>query len=159
MTRRPPPRPHPPWRTDLHHGSFLAELKVPADAQFIPAAKRLGASLGAELGFSLEEIDELGIAVAQACGSTIVACDEIWGEDSGATMKLSYAKTNRGIAVEVEGVSPGSKALARRPGVHREDPMRLLGDEMIRMFVDDFRSTLDTNRGRVHLRLVKYLIG
>jgi anti-sigma regulatory factor (Ser/Thr protein kinase) len=143
----------------LHRVSFLAELKVPADAEFIPAAKRLGASLGAQLGFSLDEIDELAIAVAQACDSTIVACGEIWGEGSGATMKLSYAKTDRGIAVEVEGVGPGSKALARKPGVHRDDPMRLLGDEMIRMFVDDFRSNLDTNRGRVHLRMVKYLIG
>jgi len=143
----------------LHHASFLAELKVPADPEFIPAAKRLGASLGAQLGFSLEEIDELGIAVAQACGSTIEACEEIWGEGGGATMKLSYGKTDRGIAVEVEGVGPGSKALARPPGVHRDDAMRLLGDEMIRMFVDDFRSNLDTNRGRVHLRLVKYLIG
>ena len=107
----------------MHHGSFLAELKVPADAEFIPAAKRLGASLGAQLGFSLEEIDEL--------------C----------------------IAVEVEGVAPTSKALARRHAVHKDEQVRLLADQMIRMFVDDFRSNVDAPRGRVHLRLVKYLIG
>jgi hypothetical protein len=132
---------------------------MPANVEFVPAAKRLGASLGAQLGFSLEEIDELAIAVAQACDSTIDACEEIWGDESGATMKLSYARTDRGIAVEVEGVRPGSKALARRPGVHRDDQMRLLSDEMIRMFVDDFRSTFDSSRGRVHLRMVKYLLG
>ena len=143
----------------MHHGSFLAELKVPADAEFIPAAKRLGASLGAQLGFSLEEIDELCIAVAQACDSTIDACEEIWGEESGANMKLSYARTDRGIAVEVESVAPTSKALARRHAVHKDEQVRLLADQMIRMFVDDFRSNVDAPRGRVHLRLVKYLIG
>ncbi|MEP7104925.1 MAG: hypothetical protein ABI838_03655 [Chloroflexota bacterium] len=143
----------------MHHGTFLAELKVPADAEFITAAKRLGASLGAQLGFSLEEIDELGIAVAQACGSTIGACLEIWGEESGATMKLSYARTDRGIAVEVEGVGPSQKALARRGIHHQDEHMKLLAEEMIRMFVDDFRSHVDAPRGRVHLRMVKYLIG
>jgi len=143
----------------LHHGSFLAELKVPADAEFIPAAKRLGASLGAQLGFSLEEIDELCIAVAQAMDSTIDACEEIWGDESGASMKLSYARTDRGIAVEVEGVAPTSKALARPHAVHRDEQVRMLADQMIRMFVDDFRSNVDAPRGRVHLRLVKYLIG
>ncbi|HEX6350762.1 MAG TPA: hypothetical protein VF160_15405 [Candidatus Dormibacteraeota bacterium] len=144
----------------MHHGQFLAELKVPADPEFIPAAKRLGASLGAQLGFSLEEIDELCIAVAQACDSTIDACAEIWGDESDATMKLSYARTDRGIAVEVEGLAPTSKALARRQAVvHRDEQVRLLADQMIRMFVDDFRSNVDAPRGRVHLRLVKYLIG
>lgn len=136
---------------------FLAELKVPAEPEFISAAKRVGACLGSQLGFSLEEIDELAIAVAQAFDSTIEACEEIWGEGSGATITLSYARTHNGIAVEVEATAPSGEALARRRTPNPE--MQRMAQEMIRFFVNDFQSSVDAGRGRVHLRLVKYLIG
>ena len=139
-------------------GEFLAELKLPAEREFIPPAKRVGACLGSQLGFSIEEIDELGIAIAQACDSTIEACEEIWGDGSGATMKLSYARTERGIAVDVEATAPSGEALARRHA--RRDPeMQRLAQEMIRFFVNDFQQSVDAGRGRVHLRMVKDLIG
>jgi anti-sigma regulatory factor (Ser/Thr protein kinase) len=140
-------------------GEFLAELKVPAEAEFISAAKRVGACLGSQLGFSLEEIDELGIAIVQACDSTIEACAEIWGEGSGATITLSYGKTDRGIAVEVEATAPTREALARRRVPAANPEMQRMAQEMIRFFVNDFQSSVDAGRGRVHLRLVKYLIG
>jgi hypothetical protein len=138
-------------------GEFLAELKVPADPEFISAAKRVGACLGSQLGFSIEEIDELGIAIVQACDSTIEACEEIWGEGSGATITLKYGRTDKGIAVEVEANAPSQEALARRRLPNPE--MQRMAQEMIRFFVNDFQSSVDRGRGRVHLRMVKYLIG
>ncbi len=138
-------------------GEFLAELKVPAEREFISAAKRVGACLGSQLGFSIEEIDELGIAIAQACDSTIEACEEIWGENSGATVALTYARTDKGIAVEVEATAPSREALARRRLPNPE--MQRMAQEMIRFFVNDFQSSVDRGRGRVHLRMVKYLVG
>ena len=147
---------------------FLAELKVPALAEFIPAAKRVGATLGSALGFSLEEIDELAIAIAQACDSTIEACGEIWGEASGATLKLSYGRTERGISVDVEAFAPTGqaqrKAVAERrhalaAAQRRNLETQRMAHEMIRFFVDDFRSSVDAGRGQVRFRMVKYLIG
>lgn len=141
-------------------GEFLAELKLPAEAGFISSAKRVGACLGSQLGFSLEEIDELGIAIAQACDSTIEACEEIWGEHSGATMTLSYGKTDRGISVEVEATAPRRDAIAAQRRARAANPeMQRMAQEMIRFFVNDFQSSVDAGRGRVHLRMVKYLIG
>lgn len=146
---------------------FLAELRVPAEPSFIPAAKRVGATLGSTLGFSIEEIDELGIAIAQACDSTIEACDEIWGPESGATLKLSYGRTDKGISVEVEAAGPTAehaqrKALARRQqamaAARHNAEMQRMAQEMIRFFVDDFRSSVVPSRGQVRFRMVKYLL-
>lgn len=146
---------------------FLAELRIPADPAFIPAAKRVGATLGSSLGFSLEEIDELGIAIAQACDSTIEACQEIWGEDSGALLKLTFSRTEKGISVEVEAGGPAvarqrQRALAARQQqaivAAQKAEMQRMAHEMIRFFVDDFRSSVVPSRGQVRFRMVKYLL-
>jgi anti-sigma regulatory factor (Ser/Thr protein kinase) len=141
----------------------LAELKVPARQEFIGLAKRVGASLGGMVGFSLEEIDELSIAVAQACGSLIEAAEEMWG--SAATLKLTYSSTQGGIAVDVETISPRSQealpAPAPRRAAQRSPEMQVqqaLQREMIRLFVDDFRHQVDSGRRQMRYRMVKYLI-
>ena len=148
---------------------LLAELKIPAQAEFIPAAKRVGATLGSTLGFTLEEIDELSIAIAQACDSTIEACEEIWGDGSGAMLKLSYGRTEKGIAVDVEAFAPDPATRHRRAVAQRQQALvaaqrrsletQRLAQEVIRCFVDDFRSSVDAGRGQVRFRMVKYLIG
>ena len=136
----------------------LAELKIPAESDFISCAKRVSVSLGSKLGFSLEELDELAIAVAQACDSAIEASREAWG--GGASLKLSYAATDRGIEVDVEALGPRSPHALRRHEVRTQDEeVRRLAQEMIRCFVDDFRSQVDYGSGRVRFRMAKYLIG
>ena len=147
--------------------SQLAELRIPANGEFVGLAKRVATSLGGQLGFSLEEIDELGIAVAQACGSSIEAAEELWG--SGATLKLSFATIEGGIDVQVETIAPRSKqalpsarqaavtAQARRTAAEQE-LQRALAREMIRLFVDDFRHQVDPGRRHIRYRMVKYLI-
>ena len=139
----------------------LTELKIPADAEYISVAKRVASSLGSKLGFSLEELDELCIALTQACDSAIEASEEAWGE--GGTLKLTFGATEKGIEVEVEAQAPLSRALNARRHVHQlrleELELRRLGQEMIRVFVDDFRSQVDARHGQVRFRMVKYLIG
>lgn len=135
----------------------LAELKLLADPSMISTAKRTASSLGSLVGFSLEDIDELNIAVAQACDSAIEAGREAWGDD--ATLKLTFWSTDRGMEVEVQAVQPRAATLAPRaprPVTHDEALDRLAHD-MIRCFVDDFRPALGPNR--VRFKLVKYLIG
>lgn len=141
---------------------FQSELKVPAHLEFIPVAKRVAASLGSLLGFSIEEIDELCIAVAQACDNTIEAAQDAWG--AGATLKLAYSSTDRGIAVDVEAVAPTSpQALpvarpARRGQDEAAEAQRRLARDMISLFVDDYRQQVEPTRGQIRFRMVKYLI-
>ena len=65
----------------------LAELKIPASPAFIPVAKRVATTLGGQLGFSLVDLDELTIALTQACDSAIAAANDL---GSPADLKLTY---------------------------------------------------------------------
>ena len=144
--------------------SGLTELKIPAQSEFIGLAKRVATSLGGIFGFSLDEIDELSIAVTQACGSVIEAADEAWGP--GATLKLSFNPTERGILVDVDAIAPRSREAlpaVRRPehAAQRSaelEMQRALVREMIRLLVDDFRHQVDTGRRHIRYRMVKYLV-
>jgi len=142
----------------------MTELKVPAQTEFIGLAKRVATSLGGLLGFNLEKIDELSIAVTQACGSVIEAAAEAWGP--GATLRLSFSPTEDGLQVDVDAIAPSSrealKQIPRRQPSHDHraalEMQRALEMEMIRLFVDDFRHQVDTGRRQIRYRMVKYLV-
>jgi anti-sigma regulatory factor (Ser/Thr protein kinase) len=143
----------------------MTELKVPAQTEFIGLARRVATSLGGLLGFSLEKIDEISIAVTQACGSVIQDAAEAWGP--GATLRLSFSPTEDGLLVDIEAIAPTSReALQRVPRRPRSEDrqraalemQRALEMEMIRLFVDDFRHQVDTGRRQIRYRMVKYLV-
>ena len=88
----------------------LAELKIPASAEFIPVAKRVATTLGGQLGLSLMDLDELSIALTQACDSAIGAAEDL---GTPADLKLTYFATNRALVVDVR---PGPRCRCRRIG-------------------------------------------
>jgi hypothetical protein len=134
----------------------LAELKIPATAAFIPVAKRVATTLGGQLGLSLVDLDELSIALTQACDSAIAAASDL---DGPAELKLNYFATNRALVVDVDLV-PGEahlKTMAARPEPEVDAELQRLAYEMIRCFVDDFRPEVEPRTGHVRFRMVKYL--
>jgi|SRR5690242_4771748 len=136
----------------------LAELKIPATPAFIPVAKRVATTLGGQLGLSLMDLDELAIALTQACDSAIAAAEDL---GSPADLKLTYFATNRALVVDVD-VMPTGAALPLPAGktATRLDPeMQRLAYEMIRCFVDDFRPVIEPRTGHVRFRMVKHLAG
>ena len=136
--------------------NVLTELKIPAEHEFVGVAKAVASRLGSRLGFALENLDELAIAVTQACESAIEAGEQTWGQ--GASLKLTYSQTPRGLAVEVQALPPRSReALPARPAVANQDELQRVAHEMIRSFVDDFRTEVEARR--VRISMVKYLIG
>ncbi|MDQ6746924.1 MAG: hypothetical protein M3010_02275 [Candidatus Dormibacteraeota bacterium] len=156
----------------------VTELKIPATAQFVVVAKRAAGALGTCAGFGLAAIDDLNIAVAQACEKGIAAGDRIWGPGNGM-LKLTFRLVDGGMEVEV-------KSLPSRGGVSEEEVRRrevdlerqaatmrrtaaLLSREamterqledvavnMIRLFVDELRYKVDAH-GSMRMRMVKYL--
>jgi hypothetical protein len=134
----------------------LAELKIPASAAFIPVAKRVAATLGGQLGLSLVDLDELSIALTQACDSAIAAAANL---DGPADLKLNYFATNRALVVDVDLVSADGhlKAVVAGPDPEAEAELQRLAYEMIRCFVDDFRPEVEPLTGHVRFRMVKYL--
>jgi hypothetical protein len=136
--------------------NVLTELKIPAEHEFVGVAKAVASRLGSRLGFNIENLDELGIAVTQACESAIDAGEQTWGQ--GASLKLTYSQTPRGLAVEVQALAPRSReALPARPAPPSHDELQRVAHEMIRSFVDDFQTQVEARR--VRISMVKYLIG
>jgi hypothetical protein len=81
-------------------------------------AKRAAGALGSTAGFSLEGIDDLNIAVAQACEKAIAAGDRMWGPGNGV-LKLSFRMVDGGMEVEVRSL-PARLASADELAVRRE---------------------------------------
>jgi hypothetical protein len=132
----------------------LAELKIPASSAFIPVAKRVATTLGGQLGFSLVDLDELTIALTQACDSAIAAANDL---GSPADLKLTYFATDRALVVDVD-LMPTGKALPAAAQHAVVDPeLQRLAYEMIRCFVDDFRPQVEPTTGHISFRMVKYL--
>ena len=135
----------------------LAELKIPASAAFIPVAKRVATTLGGQLGFSLVDLDELTIALTQACDSAIAAASDL---GSPADLKLTYFATDRALVVDVDLMPTGNTTLpAPKADAEGDQELQRLAYEMIRCFVDDFRPQVEPTTGHVSFRMVKYLAG
>ncbi len=124
----------------------LAELKIPASSEFIPVAKRVATTLGGQLGFSLVDLDELTIALTQACDSAIAAA-------------LTYFATNRALVVDVDLMPTGNAIPLAKHEAAVDPELQRLAYEMIRCFVDDFRPQVEPTTGHVSFRMVKYLAG
>lgn len=138
----------------------LAELKIPASPSFIPVAKRVATTLGGQLGLSLMDLDELSIALTQACDSAIAAASDMGGQ---ADLKLTYFATTRALVVDVD-VMPNSAALpmpveSAKHEAPLDPELQRLAYEMIRCFVDDFRPLVEPRTGHVSFRMVKHLAG
>jgi hypothetical protein len=134
----------------------LAELKIPASSDFIPVAKRVATTLGGQLGFSLVDLDELTIALTQACDSAIAAANEL---DGPADLKLTYFATNRALVVDVDLMPTGNALPIAKHDAAVDPELQRLAYEMIRCFVDDFRPQVEPTTGHVSFRMVKYLAG
>jgi hypothetical protein len=138
----------------------LAELKIPASPAFIPVAKRVATTLGSQLGLSLMDLDELTIALTQACDSAIAAAGETDGNDQ---LKLTYFATNRALVVDVDLLPDESSHVHSHPHTHADAEanaeLQRLAYEMIRCFVDDFRPSVEPRTGHVRFRMVKHLAG
>jgi hypothetical protein len=134
----------------------LAELKIPASSAFIPVAKRVATTLGGQLGFSLVDLDELTIALTQACDSAIAAADDL---GSPADLKLTYFATDRALVVDVDLMPTGNAVAVPKHDTQIDPELQRLAYEMIRCFVDDFRPQVEPKTGHVSFRMVKYLAG
>src|ERR1700704_1685706 len=81
-------------------------------------AKRAASALGSTAGFSLDGIDDLNIAVAQACEKAIAAGDRMWGPGNGV-LKLIFRIVDGGMEVDVRNL-PARLATAEAIAVRRE---------------------------------------
>src|SRR5437868_6388908 len=142
-------------------GAYVTELKLPAVGDYIVVAKRAAASLGLVVGFSLAEIDDLNIAITQACENACAAAAQKWGSGNGQ-LKVIFKSQPRRLEVEVRSVPPHAleqqQAAVRRARREADLDYESIGLNMIRLFVDELRYQVDSQTGSMRMRMVKYLI-
>jgi serine/threonine-protein kinase RsbW len=137
----------------------VTELKLPAVGEYIVVAKRAASSLGLVVGFSLQEIDDLNIAITQACENACAAAAQKWGAGNGQ-LKLIFKSQPRRLEVEVRSVPPRAveQQVVRRTRPESDLDYETIGLNMIRLFVDELRYQVDNHTGSMRMRMVKYLI-
>jgi anti-sigma regulatory factor (Ser/Thr protein kinase) len=144
----------------------ITELKLPAREEYIVVAKRAAGALGSVVGFSVAEIDDLNIAITQACENAVAAATELWGEGNGQ-LKLTFKGLRGKLEVNITSTPPRPVEVQPAPApavrtVRRLRPEAALdyegiGLNMIRLFVDELRYQVD-DQGCMRMRMVKYLI-
>lgn len=144
-----------------------SELRLPAEREYILVAKRAASSFGCVAGFGVEAIDDLTIAVAQACENAIAMCT---ADGASGELRLLFKLNEGRLDVQVRSVrSRGSsieaahraaaareRQLAEAREAERAQAASELALQMMGLFVDDCRWGLDQRSGGLRVRLTKY---
>ncbi|MGH7691289.1 MAG: ATP-binding protein [Candidatus Dormibacteria bacterium] len=134
------------------------ELRIPADPQYIVVAKRVAAGMASVAGLGLEALDELNIAIAEACEHTIRAA--LSNEMAGAELRLNFQVQDDALRVEVRLTAGRARPRVHpaprvpRPALAPTEALDL-AVSMLSCFADDvdFQAASD---GLVRVRLAKY---
>jgi len=116
------------------------ELRIPARAEWVAVARLAAAAVGSRMRFSVDEIDDLKLAIAEACTNCIQRSEGIENIDirwEAGPNELRITVTGDGRAPKLESV----KASAEDPKVGG------LGVFLIRALMDDVEYELDPQRG------------
>ncbi|HZB97128.1 MAG TPA: ATP-binding protein [Candidatus Sulfotelmatobacter sp.] len=88
-----------------------SELRLPADPSFILVAKRAAAAFATIAEFPIEAVDDLVIAVAQACDNAIACSDRAVGKGRGQ-LRLVFALEGHRLEVKVNSACSRSDIAA-----------------------------------------------
>lgn len=134
------------------------ELRIPADPQYIVVAKRVAAGMASVAGLGVEALDELNIAIAEACEHTINAATMSGYPD--AKVRISFKVQEDALRVDVRLLTgrsePGPRAISPvDPSPLAEREALDMAIQMLRCFADDvdFQAV---GSGLMHVRLAKY---
>jgi anti-sigma regulatory factor (Ser/Thr protein kinase) len=146
--------------------SQTSELRLPAERRYVIVAKRAAAGFAAVAGLDVEALDDLVIAVAQACENVILLTERAAGPGCGQ-VRLVFSLADRALRVDVRSSLTRAEleeAAARRQAeaqAAREARAREAEEMALRvigLFVDDFGYRMDERTGGMRLRLTKYLV-
>ncbi len=144
-----------------------SELRLPADRRYVLVAKRAAAGFAAVAGLDVEALDDLVIAVSQACENAISLSERVAGPGNGQ-IRLVFSLADNAIEVRVrsslsraeleaaahrQAVAVAQAAREAQAREAQEMAMRVMG-----LFVDDFGYRMDERTGGLRVRLTKYLV-
>lgn len=124
------------------------ELHIPAEPEWVGVARLTAAGIASRLDFSIEDLEDLKLAVAEACNCCIQN-----GGDDDLSMACELHSDRIAIAVERRGAL--TKPGARSPASGDDAELGGLGVFLIRALMDDVVYSSDQTGTR--LTLIKHL--
>lgn len=129
------------------------DLEIPARAEFVSIARIVVASLASEMGFAEDRIDDLRLAVSEACTNAIEAHDAI-ATDERVVLRCRVDEASLEVDICDHGSGFDPEHLGQHPPV--TDPHRLhfergLGIPLIRTLVDEAEFTSSDSGTQVRM--------
>ena len=131
-------------------GGGVVELRIPSKAEWVGVARLAVAGIASRLQFSIEDIEDLKLAVAEACTNCIQHAS---GGDSVAITCRMFADK---IVLKVEDTGTGASAGELAPRRLGEPKVGGLGVFLIRSLMDDVEYELNPESG-TKLTMTKFL--
>jgi anti-sigma regulatory factor (Ser/Thr protein kinase) len=94
------------------------EMSIPAQAAYVRLARLNAAALAHEIGFSVDDVEDLRMAVDEACTFLLETTDldaprsVLEGTDRAAALHLRFVTDDGSLVVEAERVGDAVEALA-----------------------------------------------
>lgn len=131
------------------------ELEIPARPEFVSVARIVVGCLASEVGFPEDRIDDLRLAVSEACTNAIEAHDAVATDER---VRVSCRVDPQCLEVDIEDRGPGfdPERLDRHPPVTDPDRLRFergLGIPLIKSLVDVAEFTSTESGTNVHMVL------
>jgi serine/threonine-protein kinase RsbW len=115
------------------------ELRIPARAEWVAVARLAAAAVGSRMRFSVDEIDDLKLALAEACTSCIQRSEGI------ENINIRWDATPSELRVTVSGDGRAPKLESVKTS---HDPkVGGLGVFLIRALMDDVEYEMEPQRG------------
>ena len=130
-----------------------SELRIPADPQYIVVAKRAAAGMASVAGLGVEALEELNIAIAEACEHTIGVALAAGLRD--ARVRIAFDVQEDALRVDVRLLHGRGEPVPAASGTRDQREALDLAIHMLRCFADDvdFQAV---GSGLLHVRLAKY---
>jgi serine/threonine-protein kinase RsbW len=136
-----------PARRTTARAAEIVEVTIPPKPEFVSVARLTAAAVAARQSFTYDEIEDLKIAVSEACTALLVA-----GTD-GAPLTLRFTLEPDVLEVRIETGGPGVELAPASPPSRRPLDETRLGVFLMQCLVDDVDAS--TSPGKAGLRLIK----
>jgi serine/threonine-protein kinase RsbW len=123
------------------HGTV--ELKIPGRAEWVAVARLAVAAVASRLHFSVDEIEDIKLAIAEACTNSIQSAG---GNDAGVIEIVCEAFEDE-LRVTVRDHSPGPHLEPVKAHAYGEGRTEELGVFLIRALMDTVDYASDPRRG------------
>ena len=128
----------------------LVELRVPCKAEWVALVRLSVAAVASRLNFSIDEIEDIKLAVAEACTNAIQHARD------SAFIDIKCESVDGGLRIGVRDHGRGTRAEQIRTRDLDEERVGGLGVFLIRSLMDDVQYDVHPDDG-THLVMVKRL--